>query len=264
MKTSSNMKKELKDRLKELAERYETASFLKDDPAQFMHRYSSATDIEIVGLIAATLAFGQRPKILEKVDSICQLMQESPERWITKALFTDSFPESERKFYRFYSYADMRCFFFHIRALILANGSIGEYVHRRYKEGVHPLSALTEAFKDCPSQKCLIPRDTHSCCKRVNMYLRWMVRDGSPVDMGIWSWLPKNELIIPTDTHVMQEALRLGIIKKTASTLSKAQEITEALKTIWPEDPCKGDFALFGWGVNKVEDVKSIQKENIQ
>jgi uncharacterized protein (TIGR02757 family) len=245
-----------------LAIQYETADFLKDDPAQFMHCYTSPADIEIVGLIAATLAFGQRPIILQKVSAICKQMEGSPERWIKESMFVDSFPDSPQKFYRFYSFADMRCFFFHLQKLLLQQGSIGEYVHRKHIEGLHPLLALTEAFKDCPSQKSLIPRDTHSCCKRVNMYLRWMVRTHSEVDMGLWKWINRKELIIPADTHVMQESIRIGIIDKAGNSLSKALEITEAMRTIWPNDPCKGDFALFGWGVNREKDVKSIQKEH--
>eukprot|EP00825_Cyclidium_porcatum_P049847 TRINITY_DN8702_c0_g1_i2.p8 TRINITY_DN8702_c0_g1~~TRINITY_DN8702_c0_g1_i2.p8 ORF type:complete len:118 (+),score=15.11 TRINITY_DN8702_c0_g1_i2:106-459(+) len=82
--------------------------------------------------------------------------------------------------------------------------------------------------------------------------------------MGLWNWIDKKQLIIPADTHVMQEALKLGIISKAGSSLSKAIEITNALRLVWPDDPCKGDFALFGWGINHHQDVKSSQKEDIR
>lgn len=253
------MKEELKHRLMNLADTYETADFLKDDPAQFMHRFSLPSDVEIMALISATLAFGQRPKILEKLEYICSLVGSSPTRWIVEKQYEESFPLSDKKFYRFYSYADVRHFLYLINRLVSEYGSIGEYVRKKYLEGKHPLDALVEAFSDCPSTKYLIPKDTHSCCKRVNMFLRWMVRDNSPVDMGLWAWMDKSRLIIPVDTHVMQQALYLHLVDKEGSTLSKAKEITDALKEIWHDDPCKGDFALFGWGVKHDKEVKSSQ-----
>lgn len=258
------MNKELRHRLMELADKYETANFLIDDPAQFMHRYSLTSDIEIAGLIASTLAFGQRPKILEKLEYICRLMKDSPSQWIKGQEYEEAFPSSDKKFYRFYSYKDLRWFFYQVRRLLSQYGTIGDYMIENHQRHIHPLEAIVSAFSDCPTTKHLIPKDTHSCCKRVNMYLRWMVRDNSPVDMGLWNFIDKKELIIPADTHVMQEALRLGIIKKASSSLSKAKEITDAMRLIWSEDPCKGDFALFGWGVNHPSDVKSIQKGDIK
>lgn len=258
------MEEALKYQLKELAEYYETVAFLDDDPAQFMHRYSSPGDIEIVALIAASLAFGERSQILRKIESICQLMEHKPSVWIRQEKFNVSFPESNEKFYRFYSYADMRAFFSQIKNIIDRYGSIGAYIKLRYEKGVHPLKAIVEAFADCSSDRNLIPKDTHSSCKRINMFLRWMVRNNSAVDMGLWDWIDKKQLIIPADTHVMQEAIRLGIISKAGSSLSKAIEITNALRLVWPDDPCKGDFALFGWGINHHKDVKSSQKEDIR
>lgn len=258
------MKEALKYQLKELAEYYETTDFLHGDPAQFMHRYSLPDDVEIIAFIAASLAFGERSQILRKIEDICQLMEHEPSAWIRQEKFNVSFPESDEKFYRFYSYADMRAFFFQIKGIIDRHGSIGTFIKQRYEKGVHPLKAIIEAFADCPSERNLIPKNMHSCCKRVNMFLRWMVRDNSAVDVGLWNWIDKKELIIPADTHVMQEALRLGIISKAGSSLSKAIEITNALRFVWPDDPCKGDFALFGWGINHHKDVKSSQKEDIR
>jgi uncharacterized protein (TIGR02757 family) len=258
------MKGDLKHLLMTLADKYETADFLKNDPAQFMHRFSSPSDVEIMALIAATLAFGRRSKIIEKLEYIYSLMGSSPMRWIVEKQYEEVFLQSDKKFYRFYSYADMRHFLYLINKVILEYGSIGEYVRQRYIKGEHPLHSLVEVFSDCPSTKHLIPKDTHSCCKRVNMFLRWMVRDNSPVDMGLWNWMDKSSLIMPVDTHVMQQALRLHLVEKESSTLSKAIEITEALKKVWPDDPCKGDFALFGWAVNIDKEVKSGQKKKIE
>ena len=84
------------------------------------------------------------------------------------------------------------------------------------------------------------------------MFLRWMVRDNSPVDLGLWSeFIDKRTLIMPMDTHVVQEAIALGLLNSKSNSMSNAIKLTDKLTEIFPEDPLKGDFALFGYGVNK-------------
>lgn len=254
------MNETLKYQLKELASHYETADFLPADPAQFMHRYSSDVDVEVVGLIASCLALGQRPMILSKINTICDLMNGQPSRWIVDKEYEESFgkADSEAKFYRFFSNAQMCTFFSAIREMLATAKTIGRYLHDYYDCGIEPLEALVNHFR-IYDVGTLVPRDLHSGCKRLNMYLRWMVRDHSPVDMGLWKWYDKRRLIIPVDTHVMQQALQLGIVRKAGATLSKAREITDAMRQVWPDDPCLGDFALFGLGVDNQQNVKSSQ-----
>ena len=97
----------------------------------------------------------------------------------------------------------------------------------------------------------IIPKNTQSSCKRLCMFLRWMVRDESPVDLGIWNdVIDKRTLIIPMDTHVLQEASRLGLLKSKTASMSSAIKLTDKLRKVFPDDPLKGDFALFGVGVN--------------
>lgn len=93
------------------------------------------------------------------------------------------------------------------------------------------------------------PKDKKSACKRLNMLLRWMARQDSPVDLGLWDIDP-SKLIIPVDTHVHRMALDLGLTKRRQADMKTALEITDAMREIWPEDPAKGDFALFGYGIN--------------
>ena len=98
----------------------------------------------------------------------------------------------------------------------------------------------------------IVPKNTNSCCKRVCMFLRWMVRKGSPVDIGIWSELiDRRTLIMPLDTHVIQQAMQLGLLKSKSATMVAARRLTEELATFFPEDPLKADFALFGYGVKQ-------------
>ena len=98
----------------------------------------------------------------------------------------------------------------------------------------------------------VVPKDASSACKRLCMVLRWMVRDSSPVDLGLWAdFIDKRSLIVPLDTHVLTEASALGLIHSRNASMSSALRLTSTLATIFPDDPLKGDFALFGYGVNR-------------
>ena len=98
----------------------------------------------------------------------------------------------------------------------------------------------------------IIPKNAKSACKRICMFLRWMVRDGSPVDLGLWSdIMDRRTLIMPLDTHVVQESLRMGLLKSRTASMGTARRLTDAMLEIFPDDPLKGDFALFGLGVDE-------------
>ena len=108
------------------------------------------------------------------------------------------------------------------------------------------LHVIAGAFPQCR----VVPQNAGSANKRMNMFLRWMVRTGSPVDIGLWTWFSPADLVMPLDTHVLKQAKKLRLIsERSAGTQKTARELTRALKQIWPDDPCRGDFALFGLGV---------------
>ncbi|MGI0528997.1 TIGR02757 family protein [Treponema socranskii] len=108
------------------------------------------------------------------------------------------------------------------------------------------LYVIAGAFPQCR----VVPQNAGSANKRMNMFLRWMVRTGSPVDIGLWTWFSPADLVMPLDTHVLKQAKKLRLIsERSAGTEKTARELTRALKQIWPDDPCRGDFALFGLGV---------------
>ena len=113
----------------------------------------------------------------------------------------------------------------------------------------HPLDQLvSQAFP----KSAIVPKGKNSANKRIHMFLRWMVRTNSPVDLGIWSWYPKSELLIPLDVHVMQEGINLGLLPPNAKASRKtAAELSQKLAQAFPGDPTRGDFALFGLGVDK-------------
>ena len=112
------------------------------------------------------------------------------------------------------------------------------------------MSAICSYFA-AHNASTVIPRDTKSACKRVCMFMRWMVRDGSPVDLGLWTrFIDKRTLIMPLDTHVVQQSQRLGLLTSRTASMSAARRLSKAMLEVFPDDPLKGDFALFGYGVN--------------
>lgn len=254
----------LKERLILLAEKYETPSFTEGDPSRVLRRYSSITDTEPAAFIAAMLAFGRRDQFLPKIDAILDEADKSggPALWLRGGEYSATFAESEaakggKKFYRFYSYQDIHSLFDALRGMLVSAGGLGAFFEDAYNRrkaeaeasgSPAPLlsNVISESFPSCP----LVPSGKGSANKRVNMFLRWMVRQNSPVDIGIWSWYSPASLVIPLDTHVLSEAIRLGLVPEgSRATLKTALLLTRLFKSIWPSDPCRGDFALFGLGV---------------
>ena len=145
----------------------------------------------------------------------------------------------------------MNIFLSGIKDMLAEYNSIGEYVKENASNGLDAIKAITNWFSNYKENK-LIPKDTTSACKRICMFLRWMVRDNSPVDLGLWSdFIDKRTLIIPMDTHVVNEAIALKLIDSPSTSMSNAIKLTKRLSKTFPDDPLKGDFALFGYGVNK-------------
>ena len=141
---------------------------------------------------------------------------------------------------RFYSFDDMQVFFGELACILKECGTLGEYFKNKDLSTIFPKSAI-------------VPKGRSSANKRIHMFLRWMVRRGSPVDLGLWTWADPASLIIPLDTHVMQEAAKLGLISpKSTASRKTAELLTAALSEVFPGDPCRGDFALFGLGVDVV------------
>ena len=126
-------------------------------------------------------------------------------------------------------------------------GSLGEFFHNNYSGDL--ASLISSAFP----KSAIVPKGHNSANKRIHMFLRWMVRRGSPVDLGLWDWADPASLLIPLDVHVMQEAAKLGLIPEGAAASRKTAEcLTAVLAEVFPGDPCRGDFALFGLGVDVI------------
>lgn len=234
-------KNELDTCLCKWAEEYHCCDFIAADPVQFPHRYTVKEDIEISGLLTAVLSFGNRIQILKKADELDKIMGHAPLAYVLSGKWRDDFPESDvRSFYRMLSYANVRGYF--------------EKLYRVYAAGKTLEDALKE-YKGIPMQQLcsFLGVSDRSPQKKLNMFLRWMIRTGSSVDFGIWRTMSASQLVIPLDTHVCRVAYQLGLTESASFSLNNAKKITAALEKVFPGDPCLGDFALFGYGVNHKE-----------
>ena len=243
-------KKELKEHLDNLVLEFETSDFIKNDPIQFPHRFKKQQDIEISALISSSLAFGKREKIIEAVEKIHQIMENEPYN------FCQNYKKSDSKIfenfkYRYIDGQNIADVFEGLSKVTKDFGSLEEVFLKHHtsedetvKEGligfVGEIITCGNYLLPCPSKK--------SACKRLNLFLKWMVRK-APVDLGIWQNIDASKLIIPLDVHVAKVSRKLGLLKRNPNDWQSAYEITQMLKEFDPKDPTKYDFALFGEGI---------------
>ena len=236
--------------LRDLADRYETTAFLKDDPSRIMHSVTGRLNREAAAFVASSLSFGSRSQFLPKIESILSLAHNNVDQWIrSRQALKDFSPDDRSNFYRFFTRADMHNFFRMYSDILTNYGSLGEYIAPRCNgDAFVAVKLICDAFRGCG----IIPKDSSSCCKRVCMFLRWMVRTDSPVDLGLWSrFIDRRTLIIPMDVHVQKEASKLGLMQIKSTSMSAARRLTSIVAEVFPDDPLKADFALFGLGITR-------------
>ena len=245
----------LNDNLKRWAEQYETAEFIQSDPVQIPHRYDSRVNIEISAFVTAWIAWGSRKQIIQKADFIDrEIFKGAPYHYIVGTDTQGTAPEwkqykgSKENFYRTFTYADFHDLCARLHHVYTNWESMEAAI--KYSHEINGELSLQTLFSLFGSVKGIPDGTTQTACKRLCMFLRWMCRKGSPVDFGLWDVCDPRNLIIPLDTHVHKQALRLGLVKRRTPDLQTAIEITDRFAEIFPDDPTKGDFALFGYGVN--------------
>lgn len=256
MSPTPAMEESTKQLLRQLATRFETESFMNGDPSWFMHQVRGRTNQEVMGFIAATLSYGSRKQFMPKISLILEASHGEPSDWILRGGYEEAFPSSEKSFYRLYSYARMRSYFEVLRELLCGYGSLEAFAREAVTtrstadtDVVAVLKALTSYFQR-HGLKGIVPLPVSSLCKRPCMWMRWMVRDHSPVDLGLWShFVDKRNLLIPLDTHVVQMARNLKLIGNQSPTWKTVVSLSQSLSEVFPDDPARGDFALFGYDV---------------
>lgn len=247
----------LKLELDKYVEEYETKDFIKSDPIQFPHRYKDKNDIEIAGFISSMFAFGKREVFIEKLDNLFSLMENEPFEFIKNFDKKDNVLKGFG--YRFVKDKDLIEVFSILKMLYSENETLESLFSYSYSKACNIKGMLqgvvdyfySRAEKNASSGFYYLLPDPkkNSALKRLNMLLRWFVRDGE-VDLGLWEFIDKSELLIPLDTHVARLSREFGLLKRNSNDFQSVIEVTEGLKKLDPIDPVKYDFALFGYGVN--------------
>lgn len=239
------------------ADLYNQPSFIAGDPVSVPHLFSSKQDIEIAGLFAATFAWGNRTTIISKSKELMQRMDMRPHEFILHAGGQEL--KALRNFvHRTFQADDLYYFIEFLRQHYQRHDSL----EQAFTRGMQPRDATMEnglnGFKRYffsqehlrRTEKHIASPEQKSTCKRINMFLRWMVRqDDKGVDFGIWKQISPAQLICPVDLHVARVARRLGILERKQTDWQAALELTAYLRTLDVQDPVKYDFALFGSGV---------------
>jgi uncharacterized protein (TIGR02757 family) len=255
----------VKELLDGLRAAHDPAERIPHDPVELVHLYRAPDDVEVAGLLCASLAYGRvdlfKPVLRRLLAAIgpspaafCREMPERP-RW---AAF-------EGIVYRFNKGADLACLLWACGEALRRHGSLGALFARSFQEGggvrggLERFTGWLRAVDFAPVRRRLgAPRalehllpapGTGGACKRLNLYLRWMIRGPDAVDFGVWR-LPPSALVIPLDTHIARMSRNLGLTRRRDLSWRTAEEITAALRLLDPEDPVKYDFALCHYGMS--------------
>jgi uncharacterized protein (TIGR02757 family) len=247
-------KSELKEFLDEKVIQYNNFDFIESDPIQIPHLYSLKEDIEIAGFLSATIAWGNRKMIINNAKKLMDLMGNSPYDFVMN--HAEEHLESLDNFvHRTFNAIDAKTF---IKALqhIYKNHEGLEAVFAKNQEensmqkSIHEFKKLFFEIEHLQrTQKHISDPFNNSAAKRINMYLRWMVRNDNKVDFGIWKTIPTSKLSCPLDVHSGNVARKLGLLKRKQNDAKALAELDLSLRKLDKKDPVKYDFALFGLGV---------------
>ena len=246
---------EIRDFLEQKYRLYNSESFINEDPVLIPHLFSVKEDIEISGFIAATLAWGQRKTILKKSRELLCMMDNAPYDFLLNAENSDIEKLSGFK-HRTFNGIDCTYFIKTLKNIYRKYGGIGEIIESNYiknKSIAESIICFRNKFfmPDSPerTKKHFSDISKGSTGKRLNMYMRWMIRNEGPVDFGIWNKIPPSALFIPIDLHTGNVSRKLGLLRRKQNDWKAVEELTEMLKKFDPDDPVKYDFALFGLGI---------------
>lgn len=257
------MKKQqqLKKFFDEKVARYNQPDFIETDPVCVPHFFSKKQDIEIAGFFAAIFAWGNRITIIKKATELMQLMDMAPHQFCLNHTNNDLKKLLQFKHRTFNATDLLYCIEFlkhhytlhkSLEIAFFPEKILKEAQHKKVELGLIHFHNYFFSLEDAPNRtrKHIATPYKNSGCKRLNMYLRWMVRnDKNGVDFGIWKCIKPSELICPIDVHVARVAKRFRLLNRKQVDWSAAEELTKYLRNLDPQDPVKYDYALFGLGV---------------
>lgn len=248
--------------LDKFVEKYETVEFIKNDPIQFIHRGKTKKDSELYGFIASLFAYGNRKIFIKKLEEIFSKADGD----ILGFIKNGDFSSLKGVEYRFSKENDIIPIFEILSKL---------YNESRGLEGLFSYAFNSEKFlqtvvdyfySNAPKTVGqgfyhMIPNPANGgAMKRMNMFLRWMVRK-PPVDLGIWTFIKPSELLIPLDVHVARVSREMGLLSRKSNDFKAVLELTNNLKKFCPDDPIKYDFAMFAFGVEYNDKKRGIENE---
>lgn len=242
--------------LDKLVDKYENTDFIKDDPIQFIHMGKCKTDSELLGFIASLFAYGNRKMFIKTLEEIFKRADND----ITNYIINGDFSNLKGIGYRFSKDYDIIPMFNILHKLYTETKGLEElfsysFIPDRGEKYDHFLSHVVDYFYSLAPKNAgqgfyhMIPDPKNGgAMKRMNMFLRWMIRK-SVVDIGIWSFMKPADLYIPLDVHVARQSRNMGLLTRKSNDYPAVKELTYKLKVLCPEDPIKYDFAMFGFGV---------------
>lgn len=247
---------EIKQLLEEKYDEYCRPDFIELDPISIPHSFEEPKDVEISGLIAATIAWGQRTTIIKNANKATKLMGNEPFRFVMEHSEAD-LNDLNGFVHRTFNAEDLKHFVRSLKHIYSKHESLEDI----FVEGAVPTLDMKSAIHHFKQVFFQIPHEKRtqkhvadpmngSSAKRINMYLRWMVRPNDRgVDFGLWTRIPTSALSCPLDVHSGRTARQLGILKRSQNDWAAVSELDASLRSFDPVDPVKYDFALFGTGV---------------
>jgi len=247
-------------RLRDLKAQYGQAR-LAHDPVSFPHRYRDPQDIEVVAWLAATLAYGNVVVFSAVIEKWLALTGGAPYRYFLNFQPNRERPDYAGLYHRFATATDLFAFGLMIHRILQTSGSLGRLFAESFDDGDDDIRPALTRFVDAarakfdgqmtPGLRHLLPSPQDgSACKRLNLYLRWMVRPADGIDFGLWTRIPPNRLVVPLDVHTFRIYRYLGFTRRKSANWKTAQEITQILLQIDAEDPVGYDFALCHLGMS--------------
>ena len=254
----------LREKLETLYRKYNKREFIHPDPLEFLYLYDDIRDREIVGLLASSLAYGRVAQINLSVEKALTRMKNSPRDFVLNSSEKEIIKSFCGFKHRFTTGEELAGMFIGAKHAIERFGSLNDcFLAGYYHDHETVMPAISEfgaSIGFCNENICkfLLPRPSAgSACKRLNLYLKWLVRKDD-VDPGGWKGISKSKLIIPLDVHMFRIGANLGLTERKQANLKTAIEITEAFKKISPDDPTKYDFVLTRFGIRSDFDEREI------
>ncbi|MDX2247804.1 MAG: TIGR02757 family protein [Bacteroidia bacterium] len=244
--------------LEEKHNQYNTPDFIEEDPISIPHRFDRKEDIEIAGFLTALIAWGRRTSIINNAIHLMKIMDMAPYEYVMNAV-KGEMAELDEFVHRTFNGTDCQAILLSLRNVYQNHGGLeglfSKGIHPAHENVFHTILFARDrliSLEDFPlrSQKHIANPGAGSSAKRINMFLRWMVRnDRRGVDFGLWKNIFPHQLICPLDVHTGNVARKLGLLIRTQNDWKAAAELTANLRAFCPEDPVKYDFSLFGLGV---------------